>query len=54
MNRRVDIVNELFGQRIADPCRWLEADPCSDAEVAAWVSVTSSRKVLLDSVWLAG
>jgi prolyl oligopeptidase len=33
----VDVVEEHFGRRIADPYRWLEGDARSDARVAAWV-----------------
>ncbi|MBX3536660.1 MAG: S9 family peptidase [Chelatococcus sp.] len=35
--RRVDVVDKHFGQRIADPYRWLENDIRRDPEVAAWV-----------------
>lgn len=35
--KRVDVVEEQFGERIADPYRWLENDVRSDREVAAWV-----------------
>ncbi|MBE9180143.1 S9 family peptidase [Oculatella sp. LEGE 06141] len=35
--RRVDVVEEHFGQAIADPYRWLENDVRNDQEVAAWV-----------------
>lgn len=36
--RRGDVVEHHFGQAIADPYRWLEADARSDADVAAWVA----------------
>jgi prolyl oligopeptidase len=36
--RRSDVVEEHFGQRIADPYRWLENDARSDREVAAWMA----------------
>jgi prolyl oligopeptidase len=36
--RRDEIVETLFGERIADPYRWLENDVRSDREVADWVS----------------
>ncbi|MDR2856596.1 MAG: prolyl oligopeptidase family serine peptidase [Novosphingobium sp.] len=35
--RRGDVVDTLFGEKIADPYRWLENDVRSDPEVAAWV-----------------
>ncbi|MEP9357804.1 prolyl oligopeptidase family serine peptidase [Sphingomonas sp. KR3-1] len=35
--RRVDMVEEQFGVKVADPYRWLENDVRGDAEVAAWV-----------------
>ncbi|WP_448661771.1 prolyl oligopeptidase family serine peptidase [Sphingomonas sp. CJ20] len=36
--RRVDVVEEHFGEKVADPYRWLENDVRNDAEVAAWVA----------------
>ena len=36
--RRVDLVEERFGQQVADPYRWLENDVREDAEVRAWVT----------------
>jgi len=36
--RRVDVVEEQFGVKVADPYRWLENDVRSDSEVAAWVA----------------
>lgn len=36
--RRGDAVDELFGQSVPDPYRWLENDARQDAEVAAWVT----------------
>lgn len=41
--KRVDVVEEHFGQTIADPYRWLENDVRSDKEVATWVE--SQNKV---------
>lgn len=35
--RRDDVVETLFGEKIADPYRWLEADVRHDAKVADWV-----------------
>ena len=35
--RREDVVETLFGERIADPYRWLENDVRRDPEVADWV-----------------
>lgn len=32
------LVEQVFGERVADPFRWLEADPRSDKQVAQWVS----------------
>lgn len=32
------VVEQVFGQRVADPFRWLEADPRSDRAVAGWVA----------------
>src|SRR5688572_16538751 len=36
--RRVDLVEEQFGVKVADPYRWLENDVRNDAEVRAWVT----------------
>ncbi|WP_414588201.1 prolyl oligopeptidase family serine peptidase [Scytonema sp. PCC 10023] len=41
--KRVDVVEQHFGQTIADPYRWLENDVRNDKEVAAWVE--SQNKV---------
>jgi prolyl oligopeptidase len=41
--KRVDVVEEHFGQTIADPYRWLENDVRNNKEVAAWVE--SQNKV---------
>lgn len=35
--KRVDVTEETFGQKVADPYRWLENDVRNDKEVAAWV-----------------
>ena len=36
--RRGDVVETLFGEKIADPYRWLENDVRNDPEVADWVA----------------
>ena len=36
--RATDLVEEQFGEKIADPFRWLENDVRSDAEVRQWVA----------------
>ncbi len=36
--RRDDLVETLFGEKIADPYRWLENDVRQDKEVADWVA----------------
>lgn len=36
--RRLDLVEEKFGEAIADPYRWLERDVRTDPEVADWVA----------------
>ncbi|WP_267923380.1 hypothetical protein [Nostoc mirabile] len=41
--KQVNVVEEHFGQMIADPYRWLENDVRNDKEVAAWVE--SQNKV---------
>lgn len=35
--KRVDVVEEHFGQKVADPYRWLENDVRNDKAVAHWV-----------------
>ncbi len=39
--RAGEVVEVKFGQQVADPYRWLEADVREDAEVAAWVTAQS-------------
>ncbi|MFN3470397.1 MAG: prolyl oligopeptidase family serine peptidase [Novosphingobium sp.] len=39
---RGDVVETLFGETVADPYRWLEADVRVDAKVAAWVEAQSA------------
>ncbi|UUL82933.1 prolyl oligopeptidase family serine peptidase [Sphingomonas qomolangmaensis] len=36
--RRTDVAEEQFGEKVADPYRWLENDVRNDAEVAKWVA----------------
>jgi prolyl oligopeptidase len=36
--RTVDVVDEQFGEKVADPFRWLEDDVRNNADVAAWVA----------------
>src|ERR1044072_8518972 len=36
--QRGDVVDERFGERVADPYRWLENDVRTDAAVRAWVT----------------
>ena len=36
--RRDTVVDSAFGERIADPYRWLENDVRRDPEVADWVT----------------
>ncbi|QGN55482.1 prolyl oligopeptidase family protein [Novosphingobium sp. Gsoil 351] len=38
LTRRVAVVDDHFERKVADPYRWLEADPRKDASVAAWVA----------------
>ncbi|WP_425474368.1 hypothetical protein [Sporomusa termitida] len=40
--RRNDVVDELFGQKIADPYRWLENDVRTDKAVADWVAAQNA------------
>ncbi len=41
--KQVDVVEEHFGKKVADPYRWLENDVRNNKEVAAWVE--SQNKV---------
>ena len=41
--RKGDVAETRFGERIADPYRWLENDVRSDAEVAGWVKMQDSQ-----------
>ena len=36
-SKRGNVVEEHFGEKVADPYRWLENDPHKDADVAAWI-----------------
>ena len=40
--RRVDVVDEQFGVKVADPYRWLEADVRQDPAVRAWVDAQNA------------
>ena len=40
--KTVDVVEEQFGEKIADPYRWLENDVREDADVAAWVDAQNA------------
>lgn len=40
--RRDALVEEQFGERVADPYRWLEADVRQSQEVADWVEIQSA------------
>ena len=48
--RRDGLVETLFGERVADPYRWLENDVRSDPAVAGWVA----RQNAVTSAYLAG
>ncbi|MGY3606192.1 MULTISPECIES: prolyl oligopeptidase family serine peptidase [unclassified Bradyrhizobium] len=39
---RGDLVEEQFGERIADPYRWLEGDARSDRKLAAWIEAQNA------------
>ena len=45
--RRVDLVEEQFGVKVADPYRWLENDVRNDAEVRAWVTARAVNSLPL-------
>jgi prolyl oligopeptidase len=47
---QIDAVDEHFGQRIADPYRWLENDIRRDPDVAAWVEAQNG----VSAPYLAG
>ncbi len=40
--RREDRVEQIFGNAVADPYRWLENDVRNDAEVATWVAAQNT------------
>jgi prolyl oligopeptidase len=57
--RRGDVVETLFGERVADPYRWLENDVRVDPEVADWVARQNRlTRAKLDALpqrdWFAG
>lgn len=40
--RRLDLVEDKFGEAIADPYRWLENDVRTDKDVEAWVEAENA------------
>ncbi|MET0180154.1 MAG: prolyl oligopeptidase family serine peptidase, partial [Novosphingobium sp.] len=49
--RRDPLVETAFGEQVADPYRWLEADVRKDGEVAAWVARQNAvTRAYLDSL----
>lgn len=40
--RALDLVDDIFGERIADPYRWLENDVRTDKDVADWVAAENA------------
>ena len=38
---RVDVVDEMFGQKVSDPFRWLEGGARSDGDVVDWIKAQS-------------
>lgn len=38
VTRSDGLIEQPFGERVADPFRWLEADPGKDADVAKWIT----------------
>ena len=40
--RRLDLVEDHFGVKVADPYRWLEGDVRSDADVRRWVEMQNA------------
>jgi prolyl oligopeptidase len=40
--KRIDVVEEHFGQTVSDPYRWLENDIRSDKDVAAWAEAQNT------------
>ena len=49
-SRALDLVEEHFGEKIADPYRWLENDVRTDKEVASWVEAQNK----VTQAYLAG
>lgn len=47
--RKLDLVEEIFGEKVADPYRWLENDVRTDKDVADWVM----RQNALSQAYLA-
>jgi len=49
--RALDLVEEKFGEKIADPFRWLETDVRADKEVGGWVTAQNRvTNAYLDTV----
>src|SRR3546814_11666972 len=40
--KRMDLVEEQFGVKVADPYRWLENDVRQDNEVRAWIDAENA------------
>jgi len=48
---RSDVVEEHFGEKVADPYRWLEGDAHSDARIKAWIAEQNAvTQAYLDTI----